>query len=301
MEVKKAVIPAAGLGTRFLPATKAMPKEMLPLIDRPVIQYVVEEAIASGIDDILIITGRGKRAIEDYFDDSPELELHLKENGKEKLLKVVQDVSSLADIHYIRQKEPKGLGDAVLRAEKHIGDEPFAVLLGDDIIRNSTPCTRQLIDISGRYDASVLAVEEVPQEKISSYGIIRGREFLDSLYILEDIVEKPSVEDAPSNIGAIGRYVFTPEIFDCLKRTATGVGGEIQLTDAIRMLMQQQQVYAYAFEGKRYDTGDKAGYVQAIIDFALERPSLREEVMSHLREAMKVERYTNRIHGIREL
>lgn len=286
MEVKKAVIPAAGLGTRFLPATKAMPKEMLPLIDRPVIQYVVEEAIASGIDDILIITGRGKRAIEDYFDDSPELELHLKENGKEKLLKVVQDVSSLADIHYIRQKEPKGLGDAVLRAEKHIGDEPFAVLLGDDIIRNSTPCTRQLIDISGRYDASVLAVEEVPQEKISSYGIIRGREFLDSLYILEDIVEKPSVEDAPSNIGAIGRYVFTPEIFDCLKRTAAGVGGEIQLTDAIRTLKEEQRVYAYAFEGKRYDTGDKASYVQAIIDFALERPALREGIMSHLREAL---------------
>ena len=300
MEVKKAVIPAAGLGTRFLPATKAMPKEMLPLIDRPVIQYVVEEAIASGIDDILIITGRGKRAIEDYFDDSPELELHLKENGKEKLLKVVQDVSSLADIHYIRQKEPKGLGDAVLRAEKHIGDEPFAVLLGDDIIRNSTPCTRQLIDISGRYDASVLAVEEVPREKISSYGIIRGREFLDSLYLLEDIVEKPSVEDAPSNIGAIGRYVFTPEIFDCLKRTAAGVGGEIQLTDAIRMLKEEQEVYAYAFEGKRYDTGDKAGYVQAIIDFALERPSLREGVMSHLREAMMVENYADRTHGIRE-
>lgn len=300
MEVKKGVIPAAGLGTRFLPATKAMPKEMLPLIDRPVIQYVVEEAIASGVEDILIITGRGKRAIEDYFDDSPELELHLKESGKEELLKVVQDVSSLADIHYIRQKEPKGLGDAVLRAEKHVGNEPFAVLLGDDIIRNITPCTQQLIDISGRYNASVLAVEEVSREKVSSYGIIRGREFTDSLYLLEDIVEKPSVAEAPSNLGAIGRYVFTPEIFDCLKRTPVGVGGEIQLTDAIRLLSQQQKVYAYAFKGKRYDTGDKAGYVQAIIDFALERPSLREEIMPHLRKAMRVERYDDRIHGIRE-
>ncbi len=300
MEVKKGVIPAAGLGTRFLPATKAMPKEMLPLIDRPVIQYVVEEAIASGIEDILIITGRGKRAIEDYFDDSPELELHLKESGKEDLLREVQEVSSLADIHYIRQKEPKGLGDAVLRAEKHIGDEPFAVLLGDDIIRNFTPCTRQLIDISGRYNASVLAVEEIPREKVSSYGIIRGRGFADSLYLIEDIVEKPSVEEAPSNLGAIGRYVFTPEIFDCLKRTPVGVGGEIQLTDAIRMLRQQQKVYAYAFKGKRYDTGDKAGYVQAIIDFALERPSLREEIISHLREAMKVERYDERTNEIRE-
>jgi len=238
MEVKKGVIPAAGLGTRFLPATKAMPKEMLPLIDRPVIQYVVEEAIASGIEDILIITGRGKRAIEDYFDDSPELELHLKESGKEDLLREVQEVSSLADIHYIRQKEPKGLGDAVLRAEKHIGDEPFAVLLGGDIIKNFTPCTRQLIDISGCYNASVLAVEEIPREKVSSYGIIRGRGFADSLYLIEDIVEKPSVEEAPSNLGAIGRYVFTPEIFDCLKRTPVGVGGEIQLTDAIRMLRQ---------------------------------------------------------------
>jgi len=300
MEVKKGVIPAAGLGTRFLPATKAMPKEMLPLIDRPVIQYVVEEAIASGIEDIIIITGRGKRAIEDYFDDSPELELHLKESGKEDLLRVVQEVSSLADIHYIRQKEPKGLGDAVLRAEKHIGDEPFAVLLGDDIIRNFTPCTRQLIDISGRYNASVLAVEEIPREKVSSYGIIRGRGFADSLYLIEDIVEKPSVEEAPSNLGAIGRYVFTPEIFDCLKRTPVGVGGEIQLTDAIRMLRQQQKVYAYVFKGKRYDTGDKAGYVQAIIDFALERPSLREEIISHLREAMKVERYDDRTYEIRE-
>ena len=300
MEVKKGVIPAAGLGTRFLPATKAMPKEMLPLIDRPVIQYVVEEAIASGIEDILIITGRGKRAIEDYFDDSPELELHLKESGKEDLLREVQEVSSLADIHYIRQKEPKGLGDAVLRAEKHIGDEPFAVLLGDDIIRNFTPCTRQLIDISGCYNASVLAVEEIPREKVSSYGIIRGRGFADSLYLIEDIVEKPSVEEAPSNLGAIGRYVFTPEIFDCLKRTPVGVGGEIQLTDAIRMLRQQQKVYAYVFKGKRYDTGDKAGYVQAIIDFALERPSLRGEIISHLREAMKVEHYDDRTYEIRE-
>ncbi|MDR9817361.1 MAG: UTP--glucose-1-phosphate uridylyltransferase [Candidatus Methanoculleus thermohydrogenotrophicum] len=208
--VRKAVIPAAGLGTRFLPATKSMPKEMLPLIDRPVIQYVVEEAIDSGIDDLIIITGRGKRAIEDYFDESPELEMHLWEHGKFEELKTVQEISSLIDIHYIRQKEPRGLGDAILRAEKHIGDEPFAVLLGDDIIRNQTPCTKQLIDLYREKQRSIIAVEAVSREKISSYGIIRGTKVSPSLYRIDDIVEKPRVEEAPSNIGAIGRYVFTP-------------------------------------------------------------------------------------------
>ena len=282
MEVRKAVIPAAGLGTRFLPATKSMPKEMLPLIDRPVIQYVVEEAIDSGIDDLIIITGRGKRAIEDYFDDSPELEMHLRDHGKLEALRTVQEISSLVDIHYIRQKEPRGLGDAILRAEKHIGNEPFAVLLGDDIIRNSVPCTKQLIDLYREKERSIIAVEAVPPEKIRSYGIIQGTRASPSLYRIDDIVEKPLVEEAPSNIGAIGRYVFTPEIFECLKHTTPGVGGEIQLTDGIRILHQFQDIYAHLFQGKRYDTGDKAGYIKAIIDFALENPDTTDAILQHL-------------------
>ncbi len=280
--VTKAVIPAAGLGTRFLPVTKSMPKEMLPIIDIPVIHYVVNEALASGIDDIIIITGRSKRAIEDYFDDSPELEMHLAKNKKQHLLDIVQNISSLVDIHYIRQKEPLGLGDAVLRAEKHICNEPFAVLLGDDIIRNDRPCTQQLIDTFERFRCSVIAVEDVPKEMVSSYGIIKGRQLEESLYLLEDIVEKPKVEEAPSTMGAIGRYVFTPEIFDCLKQTPKGIGGEIQLTDGIRLLNSHQNIYGYTFNGRRYDTGDRAGYIEAIIDFALEREGLRDDVMTYL-------------------
>ncbi len=282
MEVKKAVIPVAGLGTRFLPVTKSMPKEMLPIIDKPVIHYVVEEAIASGIDDIIFITGRSKRSIEDYFDDSPELEYHLKQKNQQNLLKIVQDISSMVDLHYIRQKEPKGLGDAILTARKHINDEPFAVLLGDDIIVNRTPCTKQLIDNFYKYGRSTLAVEEVPLEKTGSYGIIKGTPLDDTLYVLEDIVEKPRPEDAPSNIGAIGRYVFTPEILDCIKETATGFGNEIQLTDGIRLLNDQQKIYAYKFTGKRYDTGDKTEYVKAIIDFALNNEDMKEQIMKHL-------------------
>jgi len=287
MEVKKAVIPAAGLGTRFLPATKSMPKEMLPLIDRPVIQYVVEEAIASGIDDILIITGRGKRAIEDYFDNSPELEMHLQQHHKEALLKQIQDISSMVDIHYIRQKEPKGLGDAVLRAEKHVGDDPFAILLGDDIIVNDVPCTRQLINVFQKYRCSVLAVEQVPDHKVSSYGIIRGKPVEDGLCTLEDIVEKPPLEQAPSRMGAIGRYVLTPEIFDCIKQTKRGVGNEVQLTDGIRLLKDFQKVYGLSFDGRRYDTGDQVGYVQAIVEFALNNPELRDNLLEHLKSLVK--------------
>ncbi|MBN2109714.1 MAG: UTP--glucose-1-phosphate uridylyltransferase GalU [Methanosarcinaceae archaeon] len=283
MEVKKAVIPVAGLGTRFLPVTKSMPKEMLPIIDKPVIHYVVEEAIASGIDDIVFITGRSKRSIEDYFDDSPELESHLKKKNSENLLKIVQDISSMVDIHYIRQKEPRGLGDAILTARKHINDEPFAVLLGDDIIVNEVPCTKQLIDNFIKYGRSTIAVEEVPGEKISSYGIIKGRFVDDSLYTLEDIVEKPKPQDAPSNIGAIGRYVFTPEILDCIKRTAIGTGNEIQLTDAIRLLNEEQMIYAYRFTGKRYDTGDKIEYVKAIIDFALDNRDMQDQIQEHIK------------------
>jgi len=288
MTIKKAVIPAAGLGTRFLPVTKSMPKEMLPIIDVPVIHYVVQEALASGIDDIIIITGRSKRAIEDYFDDSPELEMHLAKNPKNKeLLSMVRDISSLADIHYVRQKEPLGLGDAVLRAGKHISGEPFAVLLGDDIIKNTTPCTRQLIDTYNRYRCSVLAVETVPDDMVSRYGIIKGKLLEDSLSLLEDIVEKPKLEDAPSRMGAIGRYVFTPEIFDCLHATERGVGGEIQLTDAIRLLNGRQNIYAYEFSGRRYDTGDRMGYLEAIIDVALEQDGLREELLEYMRGVVR--------------
>lgn len=287
MTVKKAVIPAAGLGTRFLPVTKSMPKEMLPIIDIPVIHHVVQEALVSGIDDIIIITGRSKRAIEDYFDDSPELEMHLTKKHNSDLLDMVREISSLVDIHYIRQKEPLGLGDAVLRAEKHICDDPFAVLLGDDIIKNSKPCTRQLIDIFNRYRCSVLAVENIPEERVNSYGIIKGRPLEDSLYLLEDIVEKPKVEDAPSTLGAIGRYVFTPEIFDHLKKTAQGVGGEIQLTDGIRSLKNSQNVYAYEFRGRRYDTGDRMGYIEAIIDFALDQDELQDNLKAYMRQVLE--------------
>ena len=286
--IRKAVIPAAGLGTRFLPATKSMPKEMLPIIDKPIIQFVVEEAIASGIDDIIIITGRGKRAIEDYFDTSPELENHLIQTEKYELLREVKDLSSLVDIHYIRQKEPRGLGDAVLKAEKHVSGEPFAVLLGDDIIRTPVPCIKQLTNLFEKYNKSIIAVEKVKKEKISDYGIIKGREIEKSVYFVEDIIEKPSLEEAPSNIGTVGRYLLKPDIFDCIKKTKTGKGNEIQLTDAIKILMEKEEVYGYAFEGNRYDAGDKTGYVKAIIDFALERNDLREEIEAHtIRKAEK--------------
>jgi len=295
--ITKAVIPAAGLGTRFLPVTKSMPKEMLPVIDKPVIQFAVEEAIASGIEDIIIITARGKRAIEDYFDASPDLENHLARNKKYELLKEVKDISSLVDIHYIRQKEPKGLGDAVLKAEKHVGNEPFAVLLGDDIIKCDwdTPCCiKQLMDLFEQCGGNnpIIAVETVPEEKISDYGIIKIRGEIDldkSVYHIEDIIEKPSLEEAPSNIGTVGRYILTPEIFDCIKETLPGKGNEIQLTDAIRMLItkEKKDVYAYKFRGRRYDAGDKQGYVRAIIDFALEREDLKGEIERYLWEIVK--------------
>jgi UTP--glucose-1-phosphate uridylyltransferase len=287
--IRKAVIPAAGLGTRFLPATKSMPKEMLPIIDKPIIQFVVEEAIASGIDDIIIITGRGKRAIEDYFDTSPELENHLVKNEKYELLREIKDIASLADIHYIRQKEPNGLGDAVLKAEKHIGAEPFAVLLGDDIIKAKVPCIKQLMTLFDEYNQhAVIAVEEVSAEKISDYGILKGREIADSVYRVEDIIEKPSLDEAPSNIGAVGRYILTPKIFECIRKTGHGKGNEIQLTDAIRLLKSEEEVYGYVFEGTRYDAGDKAGYVKAIIDSALERADLKEETGKYLQKIVAV-------------
>ena len=282
--IRKAVIPAAGLGTRFLPITKSIPKEMLPIINKPIIQFVVEEAIASGIDDILIITGRGKKAIEDFFDTTPELEGHLAQNKKYALLKEVKDISSLADIHYVRQKEAKGLGDAILKAEKHIGDEPFAVLLGDDITEDQIPCTKQLSSIFEKTQRSVIAIQEISVERISSYGIIKGKKANNDLYIIEDIVEKPSIETAPSNLGAIGRYVFTPEIFECIKQTKGGVGSEIQIADAIKILMRHQEVYAHKFKGNRYDAGNKSEYIRTVLKFALENENIKHDILNYLRE-----------------
>jgi UTP--glucose-1-phosphate uridylyltransferase len=281
--IKKAVIPAAGLGTRFLPATKSMPKEMLPIIDKPIIQFVVEEAISSGIEDILIITGKGKQAIEDYFDASPGLENFLIQKRQYELLKDIRDISALADIHFIRQKEAKGLGDAILKAQRHVGSEPFAVLLGDDIVKSTVPCIKQLSTIFQKYDKTIIAVEEVPQQIVNRYGIIQGRKIEDSVYLIEDIIEKPSIVDSPSNIAAVGRYVLTPEIFDCIKTTPPGKGNELQLTDSIKTLIHNDDAFAYAFAGIRYDAGDKLGYIKAIIDFGLEKESLKDALIEYLK------------------
>jgi UTP--glucose-1-phosphate uridylyltransferase len=280
--VKKAVIPAAGLGTRFLPVTKSMPKEMLPIIDKPVIHYVVEEAFDSGIDDILIITGRGKRAVEDYFDDAPELKLHLERHGKKQQLKDLTEISRFRGIHFTRQTEPKGLGDAVRSAEKHCRDDPFAVLLGDDIMKDGVPCTRQLIDVFTKTGSSVIAVQEVPEKDLSKYGIIKGKEQGENLFLLEDIIEKPRPGAAPSRFGAIGRYVFTPTLFSCFGLVTPGVGGEVQLTDAIRHLLKKEDVYAYVYPGKRFDTGDKLGYIETIIEYAMEDEGMKGELREFL-------------------
>ena len=280
--VRKAVIPAAGLGTRFLPVTKSMPKEMLPIIDKPVIHYVVEEAFESGIDDILIITGRGKRAIEDYFDDAPELRMHLARHGRDQQLRDLDAIVRFGGIHFIRQREPRGLGDAVLSAEKHCGDEPFAVLLGDDIMKDHIPCTRQLIDVFEKTGSSVIAVQEVQEKDLCKYGIVQGKEQGADLLLLEDIIEKPGPGRAPSRFGVIGRYVFTPALFSCFRQVGPGVGGEIQLTDAIRNLMEKEDVYAYRYPGKRFDTGDKVGYIETIIAYAIEDAAMKHELQAFL-------------------
>jgi UTP--glucose-1-phosphate uridylyltransferase len=289
MRIRKAIIPAAGMGTRFLPATKAMPKEMLPIIDKPGIQYIVEEAVASGIEDILIVTGKGKRAIEDHFDSSYELEQILLRQGKLELLSEVQKPSDLIDIHYIRQKEPRGLGHAIWCARKFIGNEPFAVLLGDDIVQSEVPCLRQMMDVYDQVQGSVLAVKNVPHDEVSRYGIVdpdpTGGDG-DRILKVRGVVEKPSPERAPSDIAIIGRYILTPAIFDILETQDVGSGGEIQLTDAIYRLMQDEAVYAYNFHGKRYDTGEKLGYLKTIIDFALERPDLKDEVRLYLEQKL---------------
>jgi UTP--glucose-1-phosphate uridylyltransferase len=280
-KVRIAVIPAAGLGTRFLPATKAQPKEMLPIVDKPCIQYIIEEAIDSGIEDILIITGRNKRAIEDHFDRAVELEMMLKAQGKYELLGLVQELSRVT-IHYVRQKEPKGLGHAVLCAKHFVGDEPFAVLLGDDIMDAEVPVLKQLMDVYEDCGGSVLGVQEVPREKVSSYGVVKPVPVKDHLWRAEDLVEKPSLAEAPSRLAVLGRYIITPEIFEILEKTEPGRGGEIQLTDALKKLAEREPVFAYEFEGRRYDSGDKQGFLEATVDFALKRPDLRDPFLRYL-------------------
>lgn len=282
----KAVIPAAGLGTRLLPATKAQPKEMLPVVDKPAIQYVVEEAVSAGISDILIITGRGKRAIEDHFDKSVELEYILEKSGKLDELSLIKPISDMADIFYIRQKEQLGLGHAVLCAKEHINDETFAVMLGDDLIIGDKPCIKQLVDVFEQKKASVIAVEPVPEDRVHRYGIIKGTKVADNLYEIQNIIEKPSRENAPSNIATIGRYVFTPTLFQCLENTGPGVGDEIQLTDAIKRLLSSEKVYAYEFSGTRYDIGSKEDLVKATVDLALKREDMGESIRDYLRNTL---------------
>ena len=289
--VKKAIIPAAGLGTRFLPATKAQAKEMLPIVDKPTLQYIIEEAVASGIEEILIITGRNKKSIEDHFDRSVELELELEQKGKTAMLEMVQDISNMVNIHYIRQKEPKGLGHAIHCAKSFIGDEPFAVLLGDDIVDASTPCLKQMIDAYDEYKTTVLGVQEVARENVDKYGILDVKHIEDRVYKVKDMVEKPSIEEAPSNIAILGRYIITPEIFNILENQAPGKGGEIQLTDALQTLATKEAIYAYNFEGRRYDVGDKLGFLEATVDFALKRPELRDDFIEFLKtKSDKIER-----------
>lgn len=288
-KVRKAIIPAAGLGTRFLPATKAMPKEMLPIVDKPTIQYIVEEAVESGIEDIIIVTGRTKRAIEDHFDSAPELERNLEEKGKLDLLEEVRYSSNLGNIHFIRQKEPKGLGHAVWCARNFIGDEPFAVLLGDDIVRNGTPCLKQLIEQYEETLSSVIGVQRVPEEETHRYGVIEPLNNRGRLYEVKSLVEKPPQGTAPSNLAIIGRYVLTPEIFRFLDKQKIGAGGEIQLTDAIAELNQIQRVFAYEFEGSRHDVGEKFGFITTTIEFALQDEELRPKLLEFLQDVLKRE------------
>lgn len=289
MKIRKAVFPAAGLGTRFLPATKAQPKEMLPLVDKPVIQYVIEEAMASGIEDIIIVTGRGKNAIEDHFDVSYELEKILESRGKTDLLEQVRAISKMVSISYVRQKEALGLGHAILVARPLVGDEPFAVLLGDDIIDGEIPCTQQMISVFEEHQSSVLATQIVEGPDISLYGVIKGKPVVDGsgsdrVYRVEDLVEKPPFAEAPSNLAIIGRYILTPEIFEVLEKTRADKGGEIQLTNGLRLLLERQAIHAYRFEGKRYDAGDKLGFLKATVEFALKREDLGKDFGAYLRE-----------------
>jgi UTP--glucose-1-phosphate uridylyltransferase len=288
MKVRKAVFPAAGLGTRFLPATKAQPKEMLPLVDKPIIQYGVEEAVAAGCDQIIIVTGRGKQAIEDHFDVSYELEKMLEERKKTDLLQIVRHISDMIHIAYVRQKEALGLGHAILTARELVGDEPFAALLADDVIDGEVPCLKQMMGVFEEVQCSVIATQVIEGRAISAYGVLKvkpadGR-FNGRLYEILDLVEKPRLEDAPSNLAVIGRYILTPGVFETLAETQAGVGGELQLTDGLRQLLKKEKMYGYVFEGKRHDTGDKLGFLKATVEFALKRPDLGEHMRQYLKD-----------------
>ena len=282
------MIPVAGLGTRFLPATKAQPKEMLPVVDKPVIQYIVEEAVASGIEEIIFITGKHKRAIEDHFDSNFELEKTLKKKGKEKLLELVRSITNMVDVIFIRQKEPLGLGHAVLTARPAIGNEPFAVLLGDEVMVSEVPALKQLIGTFNKYNCSILGVQEVPKEDISKYGIVNGKKIEDRVFKVDSVAEKPPVDKAPSNIAIVGRYIFTPRIFEFLKKVSPDKSGEIQLTDGIEKLNMNEAIYAKLIDAKRYDTGSKIGFLKATVDLALEREDLREEFLNYLIERLQL-------------
>lgn len=282
MKVRKAVIPAAGLGTRFLPATKAQPKEMLPIVDKPTIQYIIEEAVEAGIEDIIVVTGRNKKSIEDHFDRSIELEMELEKSQKTETLKMVREISDKVNLHYIRQQQPRGLGHAILVAKQFIGNEPFAVLLGDDVVVSKQPCLGQMLDVFDEYQASVLGVQTVPHEVVNKYGIVDGEKVGDRIYTVKDMVEKPDLDDAPTDVAVLGRYVITPEIFELLETQEEGKGGEIQLTDALKRLAKIQPMYAYDFKGHRYDVGTKIGFLQANIEFALRNDELKDELKEYL-------------------
>lgn len=283
-QITKAVFPAAGLGTRFLPATKASPKEMLPLVDKPLIQYVIEEAVGSGIEEVVLVTGRGKRAIEDHFDVAFELEEELKAKGKHKQLNEIQKIAELVTFCYIRQKKALGLGHAVLTAKRVVGNEPFAVLLGDDIIDARVPALRQMMDVFLRYPSTILAIQRVPRSQTQNYGIIAGKKIEDSIYLVDDLVEKPHPDDAPSNLAIIGRYLLMPEIFDALEHTKPGKGGEVQLTDGLKLLMKKQPIYAYEFQGVRHDAGDKLGFLKATVEFGLKNAEFGKEFRNWLKQ-----------------
>ena len=281
--IRKAVIPAAGFGTRFLPATKSQPKEMLPIVDTPVIQYVVEEAVASGITDILMVIGKGKRAIEEHFDRSFQLEIQLEKQNKTDELQAIRRISDLADIHFVWQKELRGLGDAIYCARHHVGDEPFAVLLGDTLMRAEPPATAQLINVFNRYEESVVILEQVEPERVSRYGVIDGREIDDNLFLLRDLVEKPAAAEAPSNLVIASRYIFTPRIFDYIAKTTPGKGGEIQITDAMRLMVAEHAMYGLRFDGKRFDIGSKEGFIKTNIELALEREDMRTDLRDYIK------------------
>ena len=286
MKVRKAIIPAAGLGTRFLPATKAQPKEMLPIVDKPTIQYIIEEAVASGIEEILIITGRNKKAIEDHFDRSIELEMELRAKGKDEFLEMVENISNLAQIHYIRQKEPRGLGHAVLCAKTFVGNEPFAVMLGDDVVDSEVPCLRQLMDVFDEYKTTILGVQEVHLNDVKKYGIVKGMHIEKGVHKVKDLIEKPDIDKAPSNIAILGRYIITPQIFDILEHTIPGKNNEIQLTDALKELLVKEAMYAYEFNGRRYDVGDRLGFLEATVDYALKRVDLRDDFLAYMKKVI---------------